>query len=1539
MISLRKARQQADNIEDITKYNHQIAETQKELDKLTGKAEQGSRIFKSLWTTLGTLFVADRLIDYSKQLFNLVNETDRLDIALKNVHSSTQDYNQSVDFLNKLADSYGQNVNNLTKSYTNFIASSNSVNLSLQERGRIFGAVIKAGSALKLSNDDIEGSLRAITQMFSKGNIQAEELRGQLGERLPGAFDLTAKAMGVTTQQLNKMLENGEVLAADVLPLLATELEKTYSSKASSNLETFGGAWNRLTNKVIEFAKIANEATGFTKLVAGAVNTLADNLGGVVKVAATAVTGVVAYQVATKGAAAASATWALAEKAGLIVKGQAILALEGYTGMTIATTAAQTRATAAARTFNAALSANHPFGVVLLALTALYGAYALFKDKADEARKKQEEFNKGINDTTAPVIQQTVRFQQLSQTVLDGNIALDKRKEALERLKKEFPNLLGGIDNIGIAEKKLGAVLATVNGEYAKRIELAVLAYKADKTKEQIDNVTKAYATLQDLADKASKAPTVQGYGANGAALSYTTESEAERLQKKADAAKSTMEALMKQQDAYKSQSDNITKSLVGNYSKEVEAAEKAASGAGKANKQKEKAYNEYAERIKAIETTLGRDLTKKEEAKLKEIMKAQDKAREDMLKNFEKSQRAYLKAILNGNKDEEKASKDLRDAQRKSLDAQNEYFVKSQYLKSVAQAKSLSDLKKAEDQYNEDRLIAQMRASDTRIKFLQTEIKTLENIETIHGVDTSKRRTELYKHLEDAQKQYNTASSELAKLYASEREKELAEIEAREKLNSDIIKEAKIDGLDAELIARKNFGLSVSKLTDEQLKQLDIYLKEEQDKLKKQQQWREFTLEDAFATVNAIADAALRVFNESIDDQLSEANTETERALLENKKMWVNWGAQVGNVAQAWSKGLADGIVATVAWLGQGVANMFTASKRKAKAELEDLRVYYEGVISTWTDFMDDNQSDIEKYYGSLMNLEQAAVDYTKAISEYDPKFVIDNELLRAKTITETYNKAVDLEKNYYELQKKRVQEIYDEEIRRINQVFDIKNDSADLAVNAETMAVKEGMADQLLAMITNEESKASVTSEYAAKRKQIEDTFYLADEGRRDALQGDLDNLNGQLSGAQSDLAAINNELNDTAGITEERRAELLKTKGALEATIATLKSTIGSTQNEYEAVTESIKERDKALSNLLDWYVDELEAITTNEGQKRTEYTETEKVRKAGEEAIDKINMQATQDAIDRNKKKNEEILAAQLILNTSLEALALTHNQNILNLTLAKDEAIKASWEVVRAAVISGYDDIIAKAQEAFAQGVLTLEQYRALVQEANQLRGITGEGNLTTPTPTIDESLNTGFTPLNTETWSDKRVTAYLDWLKKHNLQDSIQARTNFLDDPTKYAHGTEYVDAENRFPAGVDTVPSMLTKGERVFKVAHNRKLAGMSNDEVVEKAVNFDSLYKTMELAKTVKSPIQLMREEGPLVIKESVKRDIEQAMYMRQLMTMNMQPVVDRLESLEDAIKRIPIQNFTIDADGITKFVRKGQSITEYHKKRYGR
>ena len=78
--------------------------------------------------------------------------------------------------------------------------------LRMEDVRNIFTGVSMAASKLGLDAESTQGIFKALEQMMSKGTIGAEELRHQLGDRLPGAFTIMARALGVTTEKLTEMM-------------------------------------------------------------------------------------------------------------------------------------------------------------------------------------------------------------------------------------------------------------------------------------------------------------------------------------------------------------------------------------------------------------------------------------------------------------------------------------------------------------------------------------------------------------------------------------------------------------------------------------------------------------------------------------------------------------------------------------------------------------------------------------------------------------------------------------------------------------------------------------------------------------------------------------------------------------------------------------------------------------------------------------------------------------------------------------------------------------------------------------------------------------------------------------------------------------------------------------------------------------------------------------------------------------------------------------------------------------------------------------
>ena len=194
---------------------------------------------------------------------------------------SAENYAKNQSFLTETINKFGLDLRTTTEAYKQFFTASTLAGQSQEETNKQFLAVTKAGTVLKLTTDQMQGAFLALGQMMSKGTVQAEELRGQLGERIPGAFSLMAKALNVNERQLNKMLEQGQVLSRDALPKFAAELEKTFGPQAEKNLNGLVNSQNRFNsaidglvlaigNKLEPFLKGSYDlAAGIAKQLAG----------------------------------------------------------------------------------------------------------------------------------------------------------------------------------------------------------------------------------------------------------------------------------------------------------------------------------------------------------------------------------------------------------------------------------------------------------------------------------------------------------------------------------------------------------------------------------------------------------------------------------------------------------------------------------------------------------------------------------------------------------------------------------------------------------------------------------------------------------------------------------------------------------------------------------------------------------------------------------------------------------------------------------------------------------------------------------------------------------------------------------------------------------------------------------------------------------------------------------------------------------------------------------------------------------------------
>jgi tape measure domain-containing protein len=182
-------------------------------------------------------------------------EIDKQRIALKGLTTSNSEYKASLQTVERLSQEFQIPQEQVTRNFTKLAASVIGAGGNLQAAEVAFRGIASGVRGTGGNLRDLDSALLATSQVFSKGKVSAEELRQQIGERLPGAFTLFAKSIGKTPQQLDKMLEDGQVTLNDFLTFTQSLVTKYGATQAQIVLSS-QAAGDRLA---VAFAKIQED--------------------------------------------------------------------------------------------------------------------------------------------------------------------------------------------------------------------------------------------------------------------------------------------------------------------------------------------------------------------------------------------------------------------------------------------------------------------------------------------------------------------------------------------------------------------------------------------------------------------------------------------------------------------------------------------------------------------------------------------------------------------------------------------------------------------------------------------------------------------------------------------------------------------------------------------------------------------------------------------------------------------------------------------------------------------------------------------------------------------------------------------------------------------------------------------------------------------------------------------------------------------------------------------------------------------------------
>ena len=262
----------------------------KKIRKSAGRTNQAlAGMARNVTSTLVPAFAAAAS---ASSIFRNIQTFEKLDIRLRSLTSSAEDYANTQDYLRSKADELNVGIETLSDGYARLLVLQNSGILNREQVNQLSEGLVNAAAQLGATGADIDRVLFGLSQGLSSGTLRAEELN-QVVEPLPGLLQELDKAAGLSAGGFRRLVNSGEVTAEMFATTLVTALE-SYDGAAAKLDGTISGSLARLNNAWVELARTIGES-GIIDFLAELTSGMAVSIG----VASKAVTGQMAFAEAT----------------------------------------------------------------------------------------------------------------------------------------------------------------------------------------------------------------------------------------------------------------------------------------------------------------------------------------------------------------------------------------------------------------------------------------------------------------------------------------------------------------------------------------------------------------------------------------------------------------------------------------------------------------------------------------------------------------------------------------------------------------------------------------------------------------------------------------------------------------------------------------------------------------------------------------------------------------------------------------------------------------------------------------------------------------------------------------------------------------------------------------------------------------------------------------------------------------------------------------------------------------------------------------
>ncbi len=460
------------------------------LDAALNKTKTDSKAFslsanavKNALGALGITYTTSQVLNLGKSLINTSMDfqalTNRMNAAAGNKSIGAD----SLAYIREQADRLGLEFRTTADSFAGFEAAALRSGLTLEQTKQIFTDVSTAATSMQLSTEKVQLVFKALEQISGKGTVSMEELRQQLGDSLPGAFEIAAQSMGMTTKAFYDAVANGEVLSSEFLPKFAKAIREQLGGSAEEASTQLRASLNRLNTDLMD------SANAWGTLLQPSVQKGVEAFRGAAQ-ASTSLANTLNQNQAQIGAVATSVGTATT----------AFIALRAAAGVQLTTVLATTTTSiAAVRTslaaMGAAIAAN-PLMVGGAAIALSIGAvtYALQQNQVALSKETQilKQLANEVSNNATETPRLVAEYHNLATAANRTGEQEQRLTEIKDKLNAQYPDLLSKYGKELNAQGELTSSTSRLIAQYIKLAEVQRIVAQQQaaeaKYNEQVEN-------------------------------------------------------------------------------------------------------------------------------------------------------------------------------------------------------------------------------------------------------------------------------------------------------------------------------------------------------------------------------------------------------------------------------------------------------------------------------------------------------------------------------------------------------------------------------------------------------------------------------------------------------------------------------------------------------------------------------------------------------------------------------------------------------------------------------------------------------------------------------------------------------------------------------------------------------------------------------------------------------------------------------------------------------------------------------------------